>query len=124
LGAEKIREILTPAKQNTIHNSDDSVRRLKGDKRPILPLEERTTILEALDCVDRVVPFEEDTPLELIKRLEPHVLVKGGDWAPEQIVGRDEVEAAGGRVVVVPLVEGKATTAVIETIRQRFRNSD
>jgi len=101
-------------------NSDDSVRRLKGDKRPILPLEERIAILEALESVDRVVPFEEDTPLELIKRIGPDVLVKGGDWAPEQIVGRDEVEAAGGRVAVVPLVEGRATTAVIETIRQRF----
>jgi len=105
-------------------NSDDSVRRLKGDKRPILPLEERAAILSALECVDRVIPFEEDTPLELIKRIKPDVLVKGGDWTPEQIVGRDEVEAAGGRVAVIPLVEGKATTSVIETIKERFQNPD
>ncbi len=103
-------------------NSDDSVRRLKGDKRPILPQEERAAILSALDCVDRVVPFEEDTPLELIKRVKPDVLVKGGDWKPEQIVGREEVEAAGGRVVVIPLVQGKASTSIIETIRERFRD--
>ncbi len=103
-------------------NSDDSVRRLKGDKRPILPLDERAAILSALDCVDRVLPFEEDTPLELIRRVRPDVLVKGGDWTPEQIVGREEVEAAGGRVVVIPLVAGRATTAIIETIRERFRD--
>jgi len=105
-------------------NSDDSVRRLKGDKRPILPLDERAAILSALDCIDRVVPFEEDTPLELIKRIRPDVLVKGGDWKPEQIVGREEVEARGGRVVVIPLVQGRATTAIIETIRERFGNTD
>ncbi len=101
-------------------NSDDSIRRLKGDTRPILPLLERAAILSALECVDRVIPFEENTPLELIGRIRPDVLVKGGDWAPEQIVGREVVEAAGGRVVVVPLVPGKATTSIIETIRERF----
>ena len=101
-------------------NSDDSVRRLKGNTRPILPLEERVAILSALECVDRVIPFEEDTPLELIRRVKPDVLVKGGDWTPEQIVGREDVEAAGGRVVVIPLVQGKATTSIIDVIRERF----
>jgi rfaE bifunctional protein nucleotidyltransferase chain/domain len=101
-------------------NSDDSVRRLKGSKRPILPQDERAAILSALECVDRVLLFEEDTPLELIRRVRPDVLVKGGDWTPEQIVGREDVEAAGGRVVVIPLLAGRATTAIIETIRERY----
>src|SRR5690606_1229398 len=72
-------------------NSDESVRRLKGEGRPILPLEERGRLLGALKCVDLVVAFEQDTPLELIKSVKPDVLVKGGDWAPKDIVGSDFV---------------------------------
>jgi rfaE bifunctional protein nucleotidyltransferase chain/domain len=98
-------------------NADESVRRLKGPGRPILPLEQRAELLAALRAVDLVVAFSEDTPLELIRRLRPDVLVKGGDWSPEQVVGREVVEAAGGQVVIVPLVEGSSTTALVRRLR-------
>ncbi len=98
-------------------NSDSSVRRLKGDSRPLLAEAGRAEILAALECVDAVTLFEEDTPRELIAALVPDVLVKGGDWKREQIVGREEVEAAGGRVVVIPYVEGYSTSALIEKMR-------
>ena len=100
-------------------NSDASVRRLKGDSRPLVPQVGRAEVLSALACVDAVTIFEEDTPRELIAALRPDVLVKGGDWKPDQIVGREEVETAGGRVVVVPYVEGYSTSALIERIRRR-----
>ncbi|MGH9787766.1 MAG: D-glycero-beta-D-manno-heptose 1-phosphate adenylyltransferase [Candidatus Acidiferrales bacterium] len=98
-------------------NSDSSVRRLKGGSRPLLAEAGRAEILAALECVDAVTLFEEDTPRELIAALVPDVLVKGGDWKREQIVGREEVEAAGGRVVVIPYVEGYSTSALIEKMR-------
>ena len=98
-------------------NSDSSVRELKGLGRPILPELERAEILAALECVDAVVIFEELTPREIIKALLPDVLVKGGDWPGNQIVGREEVEAAGGRVVSVPLVETYSTTAILAKMR-------
>jgi D-beta-D-heptose 7-phosphate kinase/D-beta-D-heptose 1-phosphate adenosyltransferase len=97
-------------------NSDSSVRRLKGDRRPVTPEAQRMTLLAGLACVDMVVIFDEDTPLELIRRLTPEVLVKGGDYTPETVVGRDVVENAGGRVVLLPLVPGISTTKVIERI--------
>ena len=97
-------------------NSDSSVRRLKGDSRPLVPEAGRAEVLSALACVDAVTIFEEDTPRELIAALRPDVLVKGGDWAPDQIVGREEVETAGGRVVVVPYIEGYSTSQLIEKI--------
>ena len=97
-------------------NNDASVRRLKGDSRPLVPEAGRAEVLAALACVDAVTLFEEDTPRELIAALRPDVLVKGGDWKPDQIVGREEVEAAGGKVVVVPYVEGYSTTALIERL--------
>jgi len=100
-------------------NSDASVRRLKGDSRPLVPEAGRAEVLSALECVDAVTVFEEDTPRELIAALRPDVLVKGGDWKPDQIVGREEVEAAGGRVVVVPYIEGYSTTALIEKLRRK-----
>jgi D-beta-D-heptose 7-phosphate kinase/D-beta-D-heptose 1-phosphate adenosyltransferase len=100
-------------------NSDASVRRLKGDARPLVAQAGRAEVLAVLECVDAVTLFEEDTPRELIAALVPDVLVKGGDWAPDQIVGREEVEAAGGRVVVVPYVEGYSTSALIEQIRRK-----
>ena len=97
-------------------NSDASVRRLKGDGRPLVAEGERAEVLAALAAVDAVTIFAEATPRELIAALLPDVLVKGGDWGPDQIVGREEVEAAGGRVVVVPYLEGFSTSALIAKI--------
>jgi rfaE bifunctional protein nucleotidyltransferase chain/domain len=99
-------------------NSDASVRRLKGAGRPVLPERERAEILGAMECVDAVVIFDEPTPREVIARLLPDVLVKGGDWPGDQIVGREEVEAAGGRVVSVPVVAGYSTTEILRKIRE------
>lgn len=98
-------------------NSDSSVRELKGAGRPVLPELERAEILAALECVDAVVIFDELTPREIITALLPDVLVKGGDWPGNQIVGREEVEAAGGRVVSIPVVEGYSTTAILARMR-------
>ncbi len=97
-------------------NSDTSVRRLKGDGRPVFSQEERATVLAALRSVDYVCVFEEDTPLALIEAILPDVLVKGGDWRLAQIVGKEVVEAAGGRVMNLPFVEGLSTTAILERI--------
>ncbi len=104
-------------------NSDASVRQLKGEGRPILPERERAEILAALESVDAVVIFDNPTPRELIARLLPDVLVKGGDWPGDQIVGREEVEAAGGRVVSVPVVPGHSTSAILQKIREGARAS-
>src|SRR5271168_1527134 len=98
-------------------NSDRGVRQLKGPGRPVLPERERGEILAALECVDAVVIFDEPTPREIIAALLPDVLVKGGDWAGDQIVGREEVEAAGGRVVSIPVTPGYSTTAILAKIR-------
>lgn len=98
-------------------NSDDSVRRLKGPQRPVRTEAERAYVLAALADVDAVVTFSEDTPLELIRRLRPDVLVKGGDYQPSTVVGRAEVESWGGRVVIVPLHPGQSTTSIIEKLR-------
>jgi D-glycero-beta-D-manno-heptose 1-phosphate adenylyltransferase len=97
-------------------NSDASVRRIKGPERPLVPAEERAELLAALACVDLALVFDEDTPERLIREVEPDVLVKGGDWTPDRIVGREFVEARGGRVLNVPLREGLSTTALIERI--------
>ncbi|HKT46933.1 MAG TPA: D-glycero-beta-D-manno-heptose 1-phosphate adenylyltransferase [Candidatus Acidoferrales bacterium] len=99
-------------------NSDSSVRELKGAGRPVLPESERAEILAGLECVDAVVIFEELTPRHVIAALLPDVLVKGGDWPGDQIVGREEVEAVGGRVVSIPVVPGYSTTAILERIRK------
>ena len=99
-------------------NSDASVRGLKGEGRPIVPEGERAELLLALESVDRVVVYGEDTPIEVVKELRPDVLVKGADWALESIVGRAEVEAWGGRVVRVELVPGRSTSSIVETIRR------
>jgi rfaE bifunctional protein nucleotidyltransferase chain/domain len=98
-------------------NSDRSVRANKGESRPVTPEAERAEILEALACVDGVVVFDEETPHDLIGAIQPDVLVKGADWAEDAIVGRDVVEARGGRVVRVPLEAGKSTTAIIDYIK-------
>ncbi len=99
-------------------NSDRSVRVNKGHGRPITPQQERTEILEALTPVDAVVVFDEETPYDLIKALQPDVLVKGADWAEGAIVGRDIIEERGGRVVRVPLEPGRSTSAIIQKIRK------
>jgi len=97
-------------------NSDDSTCRLKGPQRPINPQQARATVLAAQLMVDAVIIFGEDTPLELIKIVQPDVLVKGGDYTLDQIVGAKEVMAAGGRVVINPIVPGFSTTGLIEKI--------
>ena len=99
-------------------NSDDSVKSLKGPDRPVIPEQERAEILASLECVDAVVIFEELTPQEVIAALLPDILVKGGDWPGSQIVGREEVEAAGGRVVLVDVVEGYSTSDILKKIRE------
>ena len=99
-------------------NSDRSVRAIKGPSRPLVPESERAEILAALEAVDFVVLFDEDTPRELIARLHPDVLVKGADWGAEEIVGREQVEAGGGRVVSLPLEPGYSTSALLEKIRR------
>jgi len=99
-------------------NSDRGVRQLKGAGRPVLPERERAEILAALECVDAVVTFDEPTPRDVIARLLPDVLVKGGDWADDKIVGREEVEAAGGRVVSVPVLQGYSTSEILRKIRE------
>ncbi|NII26761.1 D-glycero-beta-D-manno-heptose 1-phosphate adenylyltransferase [Pseudoflavitalea sp. X16] len=99
-------------------NSDASTKRLKGDARPVNDEQARSTVMAALLMVDAVVLFEEDTPLELIKAVMPDVLVKGGDYTEEQIVGAKEVKANGGKVVINPIVEGYSTTGIIGKINQ------
>jgi D-glycero-beta-D-manno-heptose 1-phosphate adenylyltransferase len=99
-------------------NSDRSVRAIKGPSRPVTPQTERAEILAALECVDAVVIFDEETPHEVIAALQPDVLVKGADWAADAIVGRDIVEAHGGRVVRVPIEPGHSTSAILERIRK------
>lgn len=98
-------------------NSDASVRRLKGNDRPIISAAERAYVVAALEAVDAVVVFQEDTPLELVQLLQPDVIVKGGDYSPDTIVGADVVRARHGRVVVIPIVPGHSTTSTIEKLR-------
>ena len=100
-------------------NSDASVRQLKGEGRPVLPEGERAELLAALGCVDAVVIYNEPTPRETIAALLPDVLVKGGDWPGDKIVGREEVEAAGGHVVSIPVVPAYSTTAILDSIRKQ-----
>jgi len=99
-------------------NSDRSVRSNKGSERPITPEAERAEILLALECVDAVAIFDDDTPAEIIKRVQPDVLVKGADWGADNIVGRDTVEARGGRVVRMALLEGYSTTELLRRVRK------
>jgi D-beta-D-heptose 7-phosphate kinase/D-beta-D-heptose 1-phosphate adenosyltransferase len=98
-------------------NSDESVRTLKGAGRPVIPEQERAEILANLECVDAVVVFDELTPQKTVAALLPDILVKGGDWPGNQIVGREEVEAAGGEVVLIDVVEGYSTTEILRKIR-------
>ena len=96
-------------------NTDSSVREIKGENKPLIPLEGRMTVLAALEAVDYVVPFAEPDPFELISCLRPHVLVKGGDWDEQDVVGRELVE----QTIVVPYIEGTSTSGIIETILRR-----
>ena len=99
-------------------NADASVRRNKGENRPITPESERAELLGALACVDAVTIFDEDTPAEVIQAVQPDVLVKGADWAADRIVGRDTVEGRGGQVVRIAVEQGHSTTAILDRIRQ------
>ncbi len=99
-------------------NSDESVRRLKGSTRPVRTDAERAYVLAALECVDLVVIFPEDTPLNLVKHIKPDVIVKGGDYSEETIVGAAEVKEWGGKVVVVPITPGHSTTAIIRKLSE------
>jgi len=100
-------------------NSDASVKRLKGPDRPVRSEGERAFVLAAIEAVDAVSVFDEDTPLELIRVLCPDVIVKGGDYTPETVVGADDVRARGGDVVIIPLTPGHSTTSTIERLRGR-----
>lgn len=102
-------------------NSDASVRRLKGEARPIVPQKERMEVLAALEPIDHLVLFSGATPDRVIRALRPDILVKGGDWSLDKIVGRDTVERAGGRVVRINLVAGRSTTHLIDRILARYR---
>lgn len=101
-------------------NSDASVSRLKGPSRPVIAQQDRALMLAALACVDYVTIFEEDTPYETIGLLQPDILVKGGDWPVEQIVGADIVQAKGGRVLSLPFKEGLSTSSIVAKIRESF----
>jgi D-beta-D-heptose 7-phosphate kinase/D-beta-D-heptose 1-phosphate adenosyltransferase len=101
-------------------NSDASVRRLKGPQRPITGEAERARLLAALDVVDCIVVFEEDTPLEAIKAVRPDVIVKGGDYREDQVVGWDAIKSYGGKVVIAPLVEGVSTTDIVKRVLERY----
>jgi rfaE bifunctional protein nucleotidyltransferase chain/domain len=104
-------------------NSDHSVRKIKGESRPIVPESERAEVLAALSCVDLVFIFDDPTPKRVIDAIVPDVLVKGADWDISDIVGRDTVEGAGGVVLNVPLVEGSSTTEIIQKVVERFGKS-
>ena len=104
-------------------NSDRSVRGNKGPERPLVPQQDRAEVLAALSSVDYVTIFDEPTPRELISRVLPNVLVKGADWALDEVAGREEVEAAGGRVISIPLAQGYSTTSLLEKIRKAAANS-
>ncbi len=99
-------------------NTDASVQRLKGASRPVNTLEDRMIVLDALRSVDLVIPFDTDTPLRLIEQLLPDILVKGGDYTRDAVVGADVVEANGGRVVLIPLLEGRSTTGIINRVQR------
>jgi len=103
-------------------NSDDSVRRIKGFERPIMPQTERAEVLAALFVVDYVTVFDDEDPGHLIADLMPDVLVKGGDWELDEIVGREIVEENGGKVYSIPYIEGASTTGIIERIMKRYSN--
>lgn len=101
-------------------NSDASIKRLKGPARPVVDLANRIKLLEALEMVDYVIPFEEDTPLEIIEAIRPDILVKGKDWEGKEVAGMDILKSYGGQVVFVDLEQGLSTTAIVEKIRSNY----
>ena len=101
-------------------NSDISIKKIKGEKRPVVPQAQRMQVLAALEAIDYVVIFDEENPLKIIKEIQPDILVKGGDWPVETIVGREIVEKKGGKVLSIPLMEGISTTNIIEEVKKRF----
>ena len=107
--AKKLGDVLIVAV-----NDDESVKKIKGASRPIFPLEERLEVLEAIEDIDYLTSFSEETPRQIIARLLPDVLVKGGDWKPDEVVGREEVERAGGEVVIIPYLKGRSTSKILK----------
>jgi len=105
-------------------NEDESVRKIKGESRPIFPLEERLEVLDAIEDIDYLISFSEETPQRVIAALLPDVLVKGGDWTPEEVVGKREVEEAGGRVAIIPYLEGRSTSEIVGRIIQSAKNNE
>ena len=101
-------------------NSDSSVQSIKGEQRPLVPQEERAEILAALEFIDFVIIFPELTPLELINYLKPDIIIKGADWPENKVVGGDNVKKWGGRVILIPIVEGKSTTNIVEKIKKVY----
>jgi len=101
-------------------NTDSSVKKIKGKKRPINPLKHRMEVLAGLEAIDYLISFKETTPYRLIKEIKPDVLIKGGDWKPNEIVGKDIVEAYRGKVITLPYIKGVSTTNLIRKIVQRF----
>jgi rfaE bifunctional protein nucleotidyltransferase chain/domain len=101
-------------------NSDSSVQSIKGEKRPLVPEEERAEIMASLEYIDFVTIFPELTPLELINYLKPDIIIKGGDWPEDKVVGRDDVKKWGGRVILIPEVAGKSTTNIVEKIKRVY----
>lgn len=104
-------------------NSDRSVRSIKGDSRPVTPQDDRAYVVVSLKSVDYVTIFDEDTPLHLTEYLEPHVLVKGGDWSEDRVVGGESVVKRGGSVKIIPFVNGRSTTSLIEKILTEYKSS-
>lgn len=105
-------------------NSDSSVQSIKGEKRPLVPEGERAEILAALEFIDFVTIFPELTPLELINYLKPDIIIKGGDWPEDKVVGRNDVKKWGGCVILIPEVEGKSTTNIVEKIKKVYGSDD
>lgn len=97
-------------------NSDESIKRIKGPSRPIFPFKYRSEIVTSLLYVDGVIKFDEDTPIEVIKRIKPNILVKGGDWKDSEIIGSDFVKSIGGKVITIPYIDGFSSTNIIEKL--------
>jgi D-beta-D-heptose 7-phosphate kinase/D-beta-D-heptose 1-phosphate adenosyltransferase len=105
-------------------NSDSSVQSIKGEKRPLVPEQERAEVVAALEFIDFVTIFPELTPLELINYLKPDILLKGGDWPEDKVVGREEVKKWGGRVMIIPEIAGKSTTNIVEKIKRVYCSNE
>jgi rfaE bifunctional protein nucleotidyltransferase chain/domain len=114
--AKKLGDVLIVAV-----NDDASVRKIKGPRRPIFPLRERLEILDAIQFIDYMIPFSQETPKKIISSLLPDVLVKGGDWNMDEVVGREEVITAGGKVVLIPHLEGQSTSQILSRVIESFK---